>query len=410
MYLRIVSAAAVLLMAAGCAGSQNAQPTETRERLGNRGIFDVAVCHAGADYTVPEVTTEGTLTGALLLTRPLIFNCLADPQNRGEARETLVKLTATVEGASTTFDVEGDNVTESGRACIRDAVSSAISFKPLEEGAAPVTASMDIPHEVGANAAVVMGINEPSDIVGTIRLAEHGWCDCFGDDPQATPDSFIAQVAFAQEGTQVERVTMFRLGDEPPAPPAPEEGEEQIGDRILTEDPVAQCLAQKLRTVTFSPTTQAWQLPYAFEFINTLSDTPAANATPNARVQQLDARRAAAQSNSIMVAEKGNQAREAYAALVNRYNQNSRSVPVPDLVSSCERLTQANDAFIVALEAQQHAEQRIQDYATSQLAEDAGWQGLIDATTKMQEGTATNLANAKTQRDADQQSCPKIQF
>src|SRR5690606_12329971 len=116
------------------------------------------------------------------------------------------------------------------------------------------------------------------------------------------------------------------------------------------------------------------------------------------------------QSKSIMVAESANSAREAYAELVQRYTANRRSVKVPELVSSCEKLTQANDAFITALEAQQNAEQRMQDFATAQVAEDAGWQGMVDATTEMQSATATNLENAKTQRDADQAACPKINF
>lgn len=407
MYARTLAASA-LLFAVGCAGTQNTQ-TETRERLANRGIYDVAACHVGADFTTPETTTEATVTGSLLLTRPLVFNCLADPAHRGEAKETVVSISATVTGAETTFDAQGENLSEAGRTCIIEAVDAALDFNPVE-GEEAVTASMDIPHEVNANGAVVLGINEPSDIVGTIRLAQQGWCDCLGEDPHATPDSFTAQLAFDQGATQVKQVTLFRTGETPPAAEGEQAEGEQAGDRILTEDPVGQCLAQRLRTVTFQPTGQAWQLPYVFEFINSLSDTPASNATPNAHVQQLDARRAAAQSKSIMVAESANSAREAYAELVQRYTANRRSVKVPELVASCEKLTQANDAFITALESQQHAEQRMQDFATAQLADDAGWQGMVDATTEMQTATATNLENAKTQRDADQAACPKINF
>jgi hypothetical protein len=409
MYVRTLAATA-LLAVAGCTATQNPQQTENRQRLANRGIYDVAACHVGADYTAPETTTEATVTGALLLTRPLVFNCLADPANRGEAKETVVALSATVSGAETTFDAQGENLTETGRTCIIEAVDKALEFNPVEGEA--VTASMDIEHEVSANGAVVLGINEPSDIVGTIRLAQQGWCDCLGEDPHATPDSFTAQLSFEQGGTQVKRITLFRTGETPPAAEGAEgaEGEQAEGDRILTEDPVGQCLAQRLRTVTFQPTEQAWELPYVFEFINSLSDTPASNATPNAHVQQLDARRAAAQSKAIMVAESANKARDDYAELVQRYNTNRRSVKVPDLVSSCEKLTQANDAFIKSLEAQQNAEQRIQDFATAQLADDAGWQGLVDATAEMQASTVTNLENAKTQRDADQAACPKINF
>ncbi|HLT30510.1 MAG TPA: hypothetical protein VK013_10735 [Myxococcaceae bacterium] len=406
MYVRTLAATA-LLTVAGCTATQNPQQTENRQRLANRGIYDVAACHVGADFSVPENTTEATLTGAMLLTRPLVFNCLADPAHRGEAKETTVTLSATVNGSETTFDAQGDNLTEAGRTCIIEAVDAALEFKPVE-GEEPVTASMDIEHEVNANGAVVLGINEPSDIVGTIRLAQQNWCDCLGDDPHATPDTFTAQISFDQGATEVKRITLFRAGETPPA--EGEGADAEAGDRILTEDPVGQCLAQRLRTVTFQPTQQAWEIPYVFEFINSLSDTPASNATPNAHVQQLDARRAAAQSKAIMVAESANKARDDYAELVQRYNTNRRSVKVPELVSSCEKLTQANDAFIKTIEEQQHAEQRILDFANAQLAEDPSWQELVNATTEMQASTATNLENAKTQREADQAACPKINF
>lgn len=406
MQRRILTAAA-LLVGAACASTPKNEVTETRERIANRSTFDVASCYAGEDVKTPNQTTPNSVVGALMAARPLMLSCLVDPANRGAAEETAITITTTVDTTGASHAIAGDNLTDAGKACLSGMLERGVKLNPVAAGAETVTAEFPVVHNVTVNPAVVFGVNEPSDIVGAIRLAQQGWCDCFGADHNATPSSFKATIDVAANSTTVSAASLTKVGEEPAAAP---EGEKAEAAPAVTSDPVGACLNQKLATVQVNAPAKPWKLPYLFEFTNSRSDTPAENASSSAQFEQLEARRAMAQANTAMAVGDGDVARANYSALVEKYQKNRKAVQVSQLVEGCKALVAADDAYIGAVEGQRNTEKRVLDFATGQAANDARWADVVTAATEVIATTDAEIVRAKAQRTQDEGICPKVRL
>jgi len=407
MQRRILTAAA-LLVGAACASTPKNELTETRERIANRSAFDVASCYAGEDVKTPNTTTPNSVMGALMAARPLVLSCLVDPANRKEAEETAVNISTTVDSTGAKHTVTGENLTEAGTSCINGMLERGVKLNPVAEGAEAVTAEFPVVHNVTVGPAVVLGLNEPSDIVGAIRLAQQGWCDCFAADHNATPSSFKATIDVAAGSSTVSTESLVKVGEEPAAAEGADKAE--AAAPAMTSDPIGACLNQKLATVQVAAPSKPWKLPYLFEFTNSRSDTPAENASPSTQFEQLEARRAMAQANTAMVVGDGDVARASYAALVDRYQKNRRSVQVPQLVEGCKALVAADDAYIGAVESQRDTEKRVLDFATAQAAQDPRWADVVTAATEVISATEAEIVRAKEQRAQDEGICPKVRL
>lgn len=397
MHRRILSAA--LLLGAACATTpKTAETVETRERISNRSPFDIAYCHPGTGVPMPATATAPGLIGALLTTEPLVLECLVDPANRGEAAETVVTLTTTVDATGATHDATGENLTDAGRACITGKLEEALRLPAVAEGKPAVKGEIKVVHRKGENPTVTLGINQPSDIFAAIRLGQQGWCDCY-PDATATPPTVRAEFEVLPDATGLTNVTFVPVSD------AVDGGAQEAGDAALTA-----CLTEKLSALQVAPAAKHWKLPYVFEHGNAYAAAPAPNASPFVQFQHHTARRSQAQARAAMAAGDADIARGDYDALVSRYQKNSKSVSIKQLVDGCKRLVDADDAFISALEKLRSVGTDTQAFANAQVDSDSQWSDVVSQATEAVAKTDADLAAAKAQRESDNKACPKVRL
>ncbi|MCI0674011.1 MAG: hypothetical protein L0Y64_26490, partial [Myxococcaceae bacterium] len=195
---------ALLLLGAGCATTPK-EPEEpkapTQVLITNRFALDVATCQPPTS-AVP-VSSNDTVAGAQYYAYPSINECLADPRHRGPEQESTVVLTTSVTAKGAEHKATGTNVTPEGVRCVEEAAVRMVRLPPLAKGARPVKGEMQLSHRKGItnNPFVVFGVNEPSDIVGTIRLASATMCECYAGFTDKAPPAVRAWVRLPR-GTQ----------------------------------------------------------------------------------------------------------------------------------------------------------------------------------------------------------------
>lgn len=379
----------------GCGGaSQTGEgptgPVSTQQRVVNINPVDLGVCFQQAP-ALPEKINGEVLTGVLVAARPLVMECLVDPKNRGPADETSLSLKTTLAGGKLAHAITGQNVTPAGESCIKAAVdrfaATAPDWEKKAQAATNVNAEVQYKHIASVMPSVRMGVSEASDVAGTIRLAQAGFCDCYAPWKDADPAFFKAQVKLTQ--TAAPAVTI-----EPPADPAGAQ--------------VAACLQPKVAALPLKTTSTELTAPYTFMFVNSAKDGLFKSAEPPLAFAQYELARNQRLAAGVLAMGARTQAAEAYDALVNQYKKDPASVTLEQLTSGCGALTGADDAYVAALQKQLELEQNALAMFTDFAAKDAAWAPVKDATQGQIDETKKDIETGKKFKEADLGACPKV--
>src|SRR5215468_7844919 len=202
----IAVVAGLVAVGLACAGGQstgmNPPAAAQQQRVQNIIPFNLATCFPtklDLGKTANEYTLQAAFRGAL----PAINECLVDAKVQNPNAPTKGKVTVTLDSSGTTVGVTGDGLQPAGAACIEKAIRAELEGVSVPSGGKPLT--LEGPIERDPSGMVRMGINESSDVQGTIRLNVPQWCSCFDSVKTAAPPelggvvtltrSDIAQVA-----------------------------------------------------------------------------------------------------------------------------------------------------------------------------------------------------------------------
>ncbi|HYX89915.1 MAG TPA: hypothetical protein VE782_00015 [Myxococcaceae bacterium] len=368
------------------------EPTAQQQKVSNISYFDLENCFPVEAKVSAPANKEG-LTGFLVAARPEIGECLVDPKNRGPERLTRAAISVSVTDQGAEFQAAGDNLTPSGVECIRNVLKQRSGIEPLPKGAPPASASIDYQHNAGVNPAVVMGVNESSDAVGTVRLAMKGWCECFEPWRSAAPRPLSATMVLVA-GTKTPTEVSF-------IPPA----DDAAGK-------VQACVSQKLKALEVPHSSQKLTVPVPFILLHSGVDEAEAIApnTPEIAFLQLDALRSQRAAQVALAIGGRVGAVGVYDALVAKYKANPRSVTVKELRDRCQALLQADEAWISALDKQRQTEERTLAFAQKQQARDASWGEAVAAARGQVQATQKELEPARQTRQQDEGACPKVTY
>ena len=171
----------LVVLGLACAGGQSAgaaaaaNPAE-RQRVQNFVPFNVANCFP-SKLDLGKTANEYTLQAAFRGARPAINECLVDAKVQNPNAPTKGKATVTIDSSGTTVTVAADGLQPAGSACIEKAIRDQLQGVSAPSKGGPIT--LDGPIEREPSGMVRMGINEASDVQGTIRLGLPQWCSCF---------------------------------------------------------------------------------------------------------------------------------------------------------------------------------------------------------------------------------------
>ncbi|WP_375772444.1 hypothetical protein NR798_16660 [Archangium gephyra] len=391
-------AIASILLAAGCAGQQQAQkkgPTSTEERMRitNQPPFDVAVCQPKA-LTLPQPPNEGILVGALLSTRPEVLECLVNPKSRGDAEATRVVVKTTVNEQGGTHAITGENLTPEGTACIQKVVDSRVPLTALPKGAQEVTSESTFVHEVGNSASVKFGINPGSDFSGTVRLAQENWCECYAPFTTKAPPQLKASVELKKESPTAAAITF-----EPTNTPE--------GDQL------AACLQAKMMALPAKLEVDQLKFPYRFTHFHSQATESSADMSPELRFYQLDLLRNQRAANTAIAFGARANAAETYEAVITKFQKTPPKKQydlLPELTSKCNALVESSKQSVDALSAQLQAEQQSLANVQELKAKDAAWGELEGKLQESVTATEQDVKNAQERLKADQGACPKVNY
>lgn len=397
---RRLAVAAFALSAAACAGKQQAPAEgaapvskETRSRLNNLTYFDLANC-APRELNVPKPANQPGIIGAVVATRPQVLECLVDPNNRGPAETTTVKVNSTVDQTAAKHAVTGDNLTPAGTACIEKVLNERVALEPLPAGAQPVTAESGFQHVAGRSPSVTMGLNAASDIAGILRLAAPSFCECYADYKDTVPPSLKAALDLPANQAKL-------------APPVfePTPGAENI----------ISCLQGKIAALQFTPTDAETKIPaYPFDMINSNASEEATALSDEMRFVHLDSVRGQRVADVAMAVGQRMNAVTTYDAAVVAFKDPKvpfkKKPTAQELIDKCAALVKADDSWIEKLQKQQALAERTLTFVQESKVKDPAW-AEVEAPAQAQVDTAKkDLAEAQAAKAADQKVCPKVSF
>jgi hypothetical protein len=379
----------------GCAsspqkGDEASHPVRREQRVTNISYFDLENCFP-RDMELPKPANKEGLIGFLVASRPEIGECLVRPEHRGAERTTRATIAVNVTDQGPEFQVTSQSVTPAGVECIRKALQARGKIEPLPNGAPPVSASIDYQHSTGVNPAVVMGVNEASDAVGTIRLAMKEWCGCFEPWKSAAPKSLMAKVVLVK-GTPTPTEVTF----EPPT--------DEASGRVQS------CVTEKLKALPVPHTSDRVEVPLPIFPIHSGVDEELAPDKPELAFLQLEAIRTQRAADVALAIGSRATAVTVYDGLVAKYKANPKSVTVKDLRERCQKLLQTDDAWIAGLEKQLRSEDRTLAFAKSQQAKDDSWGEVATAAHGQVEASQKELEGARATRKQDEGACPKVTY
>jgi hypothetical protein len=401
MYRRITVGLAALALA-GCAHKEaapagGAQPTQSAMKISNLYAFDLYNCFP-RQIDVPSPANQAGLAALWAASQPQIQECLIDPKSRGPQDKTTAKVDMQVSDQGVQQNVSGDNLTPDGQSCVQKVLASAGQVKALPAGSKPVSLPLEAQHIVGQSPAVQMGLNDVSDIAGTIRLSQKQWCECFQPYRASPPELLKAKIDVKAGGDEkkpdVNTVTIDPTGLSP------------AGQQV------ASCLQGKVQGLKF-PAIHAGEvgLTYPFILINSALDKPLGPAAdPGVAFRQLDGIRAQKQADSALALGHSLNAREGYDQLVRKYKTDKKAVSVMDLVNKCKDLVKTDEKWIAALAEQQKADQRTEDFVKQLTATNPDWGKAVSATQEQVTADENDVSRAKKVRDNDEKICPKVKY
>jgi hypothetical protein len=99
-----------------------------------------------------------------------------------------------------------------------------------------------------------------------------------------------------------------------------------------------------------------------------------------------------------------------YDALVAKYKANPRSVAVKELKDRCQKLLEADEGWMAAVENQQRSEERTLAFAKAQQAKDESWGEVATAAQGQAQASQKELETARATRKNDEGACPKVTY
>ncbi|HEY1418024.1 MAG TPA: hypothetical protein VGF41_08960 [Myxococcaceae bacterium] len=399
---------AILLACAGGQSSSAAAPTEQRQRVQNLTPFDIGTCFPGK-VDMGKTANEYTLQAAFRAARPAVNECLTDAKVQNGTTATKGKAAMTIDASGTTVAVSGDGVQPAATGCIEKAIRAQLEGVTAPAGGKPFT--LEAPFEREPNTMVRMGINEASDVEGTIRLAVPQWCSCFEPIKTLAPPSLSGMVTVTRvdptkkspDGGTLKAVTAAMQASEPAAAQ------------------VASCLNQKIEGLPLKSSSEQLIVPAQLFLLN--SGGPAsmpATVAPQVQFAQLDVVRERRQAEAFAalarrqsVANKYDGQVQAYQAAVSSKDAKKRKAAggmVKDLKSGCAALVKADEEYTKALESEAAVEQEAVTLAQTLKAKDPSWADAEKASGGALAETQKQIDASKQLTTANQKACPKEKY
>jgi len=407
----------VTVLVLACAGGQtasSANPAE-RQRVSNLVPFDVANCFP-AKLDLGKVANEYTLQAAFRGARPFIQECLTDARVQNPAAPTKGKVTITLDGSGTAVAISGDGLQPAATACIEKVVRAQLEGVSAPAGGKPIT--FEGPFERDPGSMVRMGINDASDVQGTIRLAVPQWCSCFEPVRTAAPPELSGPVTVASAEV-VKYSGVLKAADGGAL------ASKAISASLQPSDPsgapLATCINQKIEAMPLKSNLAELTVPVQILLVNSYGATSmAASVPPPIQFAQLDAVREVKQSEAFAALARRQQVANAYDAEVQAYQaaanskdakkRKSASSMVKDLKNGCAALVKADDEYTRALEAEMAVEQQAVTLAQGLLAKDPSWSEAEKASSGAVADTQKQIDASKQLRAANDKACPKEKF
>ncbi|HVP59682.1 MAG TPA: hypothetical protein VMT11_03965 [Myxococcaceae bacterium] len=400
-----------------CAGGQaagTAAPAE-RQRVQNLAPFDIANCFP-TRLDLGKTANEYTLQAAFRGARPAIQECLVDAKVQNPSVTTKGKATLSIDGSATTVTVTGEGLQPAASSCLEKAIRTQLEGVTLPAGAKPVT--LDGPFEREPSNMVRMGLNEASDVQGTIRLAVPQWCSCFEPTRTQAPPEFGGPVTLTRED-------VTKYADRIKAPDGGTVTSKAVVAALQSSDPsgapLAGCLNQRIESLPLKSSAEQLTVPAQILLVNSNgSAAMPAGVPPPLQFAQLDAVRELRQAEAFAaLARRQNVANaydgqvQAYQAAVNSKDAKKRktaSAMVKDLKGGCAALVKADDEYTKALEGEAAVEQQAVSLAQSLKASDPSWGDAEKASAAALADTQKQIDASRQLRAANEKACPKEKF
>jgi hypothetical protein len=262
-----------------------------------------------------------------------------------------------------------------------------LPLKPLGKGEAAVSAEVPFAHG-GTAPTVKMGLNTGSDAVGTIRLGEAQWCECFQPLEGKPPPSLTVHVKMLSTGAND-----FKF------------------DTLAADaQALADCLSPKLKGLKLTAFNNDFNFDYPVLLINSLAPGETPEAKPELQFIQLDAIRAQRAANVAMKVSVRNTDAAVYDAAVAKFNKTKDTKMVKELKEKCAAMVKADQGWIEALKSQHELETHTASVAGALKAKDAQWGEAETAAKKTADATAAEVTKAEGIKTADEKVCPKERY
>jgi len=404
----LLTGAILLACAGGPSATSAAGPTEQRQRVQNLTPFDIGTCFPSR-VDVGKTANEYTLQAAYRAARPVINECLTDARVQSGTTATKGKATMTIDSSGTKVAVTADGLQPAASGCIEKAIRAQLEGVTAPDGAKPFT--LEAPFEREPNTMVRMGLNEASDVEGTIRLAVPQWCSCF--------ESIKTQAPPSLSGT----VTVTRVD---PAKKSPDGGTSKgVTAAMQASDPagaqVATCVNQKIEALPLKSSSEQLIVPALLFLLNSGgSASMPATAAPQLQFAQLDAVRERRQAEAFAALARRQSVANKYDGQVQAYQAAAKSkdpkkrkaagAMVKDLKSGCAGLIKADEEYTKTLESEASLEQEAVTLAQTLKAKDPSWADAEKASGAALAETQKQIEASKQLTAANQKACPKEKF
>jgi hypothetical protein len=409
------------LVILACAGGQSsgggagAAPAD-RQKVQNLVPFDIGTCFPSKldlSKTANEYTLQAAFRGAI----PAINECLVDAKVQNPAAPTKGKATISIDGSGTNVTVAGDGLQPAGAACIEKAIRA-----QLEGVSAPANLkqpfTLEAPFEREPNQMVRMGINEPSDAQGAIRLALPQWCSCFEPIKTQAPPELTGSVTMTREDI-AKYADVLRAKDGGTASNKP------VTSALQPSDPsgaqVASCVNQRIEALPLKSTSEQYIVPSQIFLLNSHGSTSMpANTPPALQFAQMDVVRERRQAEAFAALTRRQNVANAYDAQVQAYQAAAKSkdskkrrsadAMVKDLKGGCASLVKADDDYTKALEGEAAIEQQALTLAQTLKAKDPAWGEAEKASAGALSDTQKQIDASKQLKAANEKACPKEKY
>jgi len=406
--ISVLSACATQQGATGASGEKKGDQPAVEKMTVQQVMFDLASC-GPRELELPAAANKEAVLSSFLMGRPMFNECFVDPKHRGPAPETQAKVKATVTDAEVKFEIAGTNLTPDGQACLEAALKR-LPIKPLPKGSTPLTVDLPPLAHGATSPAVNLGINIASDIVGTIRMQQPEWCDCYKEVGINPPPTILAALKLNPEPLP-ESGDKKKKDDKKAAEAPPFKALELT--MKAPADPVAaklsSCLEEKIKAVALPKPATTVQVTYAFLLLNSYAAAETPDSEAPLQFQQVEAIRGQKVADVVLsVAQKTADA-AAYDAIVAKYKASKDFRLVKEMKEKCAAVLTADDKWAAALTALQDTDKHILTLVQGLKAKDAAsWSPVEAGLNQRIAETQAELPRAAQVKQRDIDACPKV--